>query len=318
MEGVRVAEPSGRVVRYASTQGYRPRRPPQTVEDRDACALYASVEKDATPAHLPIELALAAVEKMMHRAGNVDGEGDGCGVLIDIPRKIWAEEVRAGGHASHLALDPGFAVAHIFIPRKADIGAVQATARETMSRLGLRVLAEREDAVDPTALGPSAREEEPVFWQVGGLIEDEWMCFELLVQLEESHELQVASLSTSTCVYKVMGTPMVLGAYFPDLHDGRAETAAVLGHNRYSTNTWPSFTRVQPFSILGHNGEINTIAKLRQEALMLEVPLPDSGSDSQDLNRTVEALVHRGGLSLVEALELVLPPIVDEIRGVPG
>src|SRR2546423_13916143 len=186
-----------------------------------------------------------------------------------------------------------------------------------MTRFGLRVLAEREDAVDPTALGPSAREEEPVFWQVGGLIDDERMSFELTVQLEESHELQVASLSTSTCVYKVMGTPMVLGAYFPDLHDGRAETAAVLGHNRYSTNTWPSFRRVQPFSILGHNGEINTIAKLRQESSMLDVPLHDDGSDSQDLNRTVEALVNRAGLSLVETLELVLPPIVNEIRGMP-
>src|SRR5436305_9361045 len=114
-----------------------------------------------------------------------------------------------------------------------------------------------------------------------------------------------------------MGTPAVLGAYFPDLRDSRAETAAIFGHNRYSTNTWPSFTRVQPFSILGHNGEINTIAKLRQEALMLDVPLHEDGSDSQDLNRTIEALLHRCGLSLVEALELTLPPIVNEIRGMP-
>src|SRR2546421_12402483 len=152
MEGVRVAEPSGRVVRYASTQGYRPRRPPQTVEDRDACALYASVEKDATPAHLPITTALTALQKMLHRAGNVDGEGDGCGVLIDIPRKIWAEEIRTGGHASHLSLDENFAVAHVFIPRKAEVSEVQAVARDTMTRFGFRVLAEREDAVDPTAL----------------------------------------------------------------------------------------------------------------------------------------------------------------------
>jgi glutamate synthase (NADPH) large chain len=91
----------------------------------------------------------------------------------------------------------------------------------------------------------------------------------------------------------------------------------VIGHNRYSTNTWPSFKRVQPFSLLGHNGEINTIAKLRQEARMLNVPIHPDGSDSQDLNRTVESLVHRGSLSLVEALELVLPPIVNEIKQLP-
>ena len=112
--------------RFSPTQAYRPRRPPETVEDRDACALYAAVQKDAAPAHEAIDRALAALEKMLHRAGNVDGEGDGCGVLIDIPRKIWAEEIRAGGHASHLALDPSFAVAHVFIPRKSDIAAVQA------------------------------------------------------------------------------------------------------------------------------------------------------------------------------------------------
>ncbi len=85
-----MAEPSSRAVRYVSTQGYRPRRAPQTVEDRDACALYASVEKDATARHEPIPTALVALESMLHRAGNVDGEGDGCGVLLDIPRKIWA------------------------------------------------------------------------------------------------------------------------------------------------------------------------------------------------------------------------------------
>ena len=99
--------------RYSPTQAYRPRRAPSTVEDRDACALYAAVSKQAQPTHEAIETALVALEKMLHRAGNVDGEGDGCGVLIDIPREIWAEAVREGGHASKLALDEHFAVAHI-------------------------------------------------------------------------------------------------------------------------------------------------------------------------------------------------------------
>src|SRR5262245_39465663 len=179
---------------YDPTRAYRPRRPPSTVEDRDACALYARISKDARPTHQAIETALVALGKMLHRAGNVDGEGDGCGVTLDIPREIWAEEVRAGGHASHLALDPKFAVAHVFIPRTA--AAVKGPARELMSRLGLRVLAEREDVVDSSALGARAREEEPLFWQVGGLIEDPSRCFELVVQLEESLDVHVASCST--------------------------------------------------------------------------------------------------------------------------
>jgi len=304
--------------RYSSTAAYRPKVPPKTVEDRDACALYAFVQKDATPAHEPIEHALVSLQKMLHRAGNVDGEGDGCGVLIDIPRKIWAEEVRSGGHASHLVLDPLFAVGHIFIPRKGgDPSGAQARAREIMGRAGLRVLAERANVVDSSALAPNAREEEPIFWQVGGHISDPRHCFELVVKLEQELDIHVASFSTQSCVYKVMGAPAVLGKYYPDLQDGRAETAAVLGHNRYSTNTWPTFKRVQPFGVLGHNGEINTIARLRQEAQMIDVPIQPDSSDSQDLSRTVEALINRSGLSLVEAMELVLPPIVNEIKGIP-
>ena len=106
---------------------------------------------------------------MLHRAGNVDGEGDGCGVMIDIPRAIWQEEVRQGGHAPKLALDPTFAVAHVFVSRKDDFEPGQARrARRSSTAAASGVLAEREDQVDSSALGPTAREEEPHFWQVGG------------------------------------------------------------------------------------------------------------------------------------------------------
>src|SRR3954451_12906410 len=86
------------VERYSPERAYKPLVSPPSVEDKDACAIYASVRKDATPSHEPIELAIPAMQKMLHRAGNVDGEGDGCGLLVDIPRRIWAEEVRSGGH----------------------------------------------------------------------------------------------------------------------------------------------------------------------------------------------------------------------------
>jgi len=305
--------------RFSASQAYRPLRPPETVEDKDACGIYASVNKGARPTHEAVSTALVALEMMLHRAGNVDGEGDGCGVLVDIPRRIWAEEVRAGGHASKLALDDRFVVLHVLIPRTGGrLAEVQEAARELMSKVGLRVLAERRDVVDSSALGPTAREEEPVFWQLGGLIEDSSLCFELLLRLEERFDLHVASCSTSSAVYKVLGAPAVLGGYYPDLRDPRTETVSVLGHNRYSTNTWPSFKRVQPFGVLGHNGEINTISRLRQEARMLGVPIHADGSDSQDLSRTVEALIYRQGLTLVEALELALPPIVNEIKGMPS
>jgi glutamate synthase (NADPH/NADH) large chain len=309
------------VERYSPERPYRPRVSPPSVEDKDACAIYASVRKDATPSHEPIELAIPAMQKMLHRAGNVDGEGDGCGLLLDIPRKIWAEEVRSGGHDPSLTLDDAFAVAHVFIERKQDPDRVMHDARELLAEGGFRILAERTGVVSSPALGPTAREEEPVFWQIAGLVPDakrrDPVAFELMIELEKRLEVHVPSFSATTCVYKVMGTPNVLAEYYPDLRDPRFETVGCFGHNRYSTNTWPSFKRVQPFSALGHNGEINTIEQLRQEARMLAVPITPGSSDSQDLNRTIDTLVSREGLSLAEAMEMVVPPIVHEVRRLP-
>jgi glutamate synthase (NADPH) large chain len=309
------------VMRYSPELPYKPLVSPPSVEDKDACAIYASVRKDATPSHAPIELAIPALQKMLHRAGNVDGEGDGCGLLLDLPRKIWAEEVRAGGHDPSLTLDDAFAVAHIFVERSQDRDKIQHDARELLNQGGFRVLAERIGVVDSPALGPTAREEEPHFWQIAGLVPDaarrDRILFDLLIDLEQQLDVHVPSFSASTCVYKVMGAPKVLGAYYPDLRDERFETIGCFGHNRYSTNTWPSFKRVQPFSALGHNGEINTIEQLRQEARMLGVPIQPGSSDSQDLNRTIDTLVSREGLSLAEAMEMVVPPIVEEIRALP-
>ena len=115
-------------------------------------------------------LALESLQKMLHRAGNVDGEGDGCGLLVDIPTKIWAEEVRQGGHSPSLALDDAFAVAHVFVERSADLDKVRHDAREILGEAGFRMLAERVGAVESAALGPTAREEEPHFWQFAGLV----------------------------------------------------------------------------------------------------------------------------------------------------
>jgi glutamate synthase (NADPH/NADH) large chain len=310
------------VKRYSPELPYKPLVSPPSVEDKDACAIYASVRKDATPSHEPIELAVPALQKMLHRAGNVDGEGDGCGLMLDLPRKIWAEEVRSGGHDPSLTLDDHFAVAHIFIERSQDREKIQHDARELLAEGGFRVLAERIGVVNSPALGPTAREEEPHFWQIAGLVPDagrrDPILFELMIELEKRLDVHVPSFSASTCVYKVMGAPNVLGEYYPDLRDERFETIGCFGHNRYSTNTWPSFKRVQPFSALGHNGEINTIEQLRQEARMLAVPIQPNSSDSQDLNRTIDTLVSREGLSLAEAMEMVVPPIVEEIRHMPA
>ena len=114
-----------------------------------------------------------------------------------------------------------------------------------------------------------------------------------------------------------MGAGDILPKYYHDLANPLIASTMTLGHNRYSTNTLSSFFRVQPFSVLGHNGEINTIAKLRDEAKMMGVPLVKNGSDSQDLSRTIETFICREGYSLFEAIDLLFPPIINEIKAYP-
>ncbi|MDG2642973.1 glutamate synthase central domain-containing protein, partial [Vibrio parahaemolyticus] len=133
-------------------------------------------------------------------------------------------------------------------------------------------------------------------------------------KIEENEAIHVASLSRDHVVYKVLGAGDTLVAYYNDLQHPLIASTMTLGHNRYSTNTLSNFFRVQPFSILGHNGEINTIAKLRDQAEMIHVPLTAGGRDSQDLNRTLETLLVQYGYSLFEAMDILFPPIINEIK----
>ncbi|MNI04461.1 Glutamate synthase [NADPH] large chain [compost metagenome] len=138
--------------------------------------------------------------------------------------------------------------------------------------------------------------------------------YELHIDIEARYHVHVATLSNVTAAYKVMGAASILPKYFNDTRDPLFAAQVTIGHNRYSTNTLSSFFRVQPFSLLGHNGEINTVKKMRIEADMIGIPLVDGGSDSQDMNRTIETFIHRFGLSLFEAMELVFPPIINEMK----
>ena len=124
----------------------------------------------------------------------------------------------------------------------------------------------------------------------------------------------MVSLSRHTVVYKLRGVGSQLPAYFADLADHRFATSVAFGHNRYATNTSTSFTRVQPFAVFAHNGEINTISRLREEARALGLPLSRDGSDSQDVDAVIRGLVIRHRLTPIEAIELLFPPIVNEMK----
>ncbi len=86
------------------------------------------------------------------------------------------------------------------------------------------------------------------------------------MQFERDIDCHVASFSANDAVYKVQGQPEVIPRFYPEFAEDDFAASRIIAHNRYSTNTYPTFSRVQPFSLLGHNGEINTIAQLREQA----------------------------------------------------
>ncbi len=139
-----------------------------------------------------------------------------------------------------------------------------------------------------------------------------------MVQIERELDCHVASFSANDVVYKVQGQPEVIPRFYPEMAEPEFTSSRIIAHNRYSTNTYPTFSRVQPFSILGHNGEINTIAQLREQSEQLGLPTTRGGSDSQDLNRLLEGLIFEKGLSLLEAVEFALPPILGEVHRLPA
>jgi glutamate synthase (NADPH/NADH) large chain len=291
------------------------------LDERDACALVASVRKNGEATHGNLKRALAALSIMGHRCGEVNGEGDGCGVMTDIPRLLWAQSLEQDGKPGWLAEDRRFFVGHLMIPRtESDPAALQAGVMEMFKASGIDLLLDRPMQIRPQALGKMARGQAPRLWQLCGLVRHgpvenvERSLFDLALEIERSTNASVASLSSYTAVYKVRGSIETLYQYFPELRNPDFTTAITIGHARYSTNTATSFERVQPFSLLGHNGEINTIARLREQAQMLGVELVSGASDSQDVDRFLAALIHHYRLSLMEAMELVFPPILSEVE----
>jgi glutamate synthase (NADPH) large chain len=287
--------------------------------ERDACAIICFISKNGLPSHGNLQRTVQALIKMGHRAGEIDGEGDGCGILTDIPRLIWAEILAGAGRNPDLAMSPGFVVGHLMIDRN-DLARhpdLQKNILQRVHEAGLELLVERPAPVRSEVLAARAREGEPLVWQLAlhnPLPKDaDNRLFMLQVALEEEFSVQVASLSADVAVYKAHGAPEILTRYYPELKRRDFVSGVTIGHSRYSTNTLPTVLRAQPFSLLGHNGEINTIARLREEARMLGITLTQGGSDSQDLNRTLEGLICRYGLTLFEAMEMVFPPVFSSM-----
>ena len=287
--------------------------------EHDACALVSVARKDARPTREVLDLVLHGMACLAHRSGTVDGEGDGAGVLTDIPRALWTSLLEHAGMDGDATQLERFAVGHFFYEDPSEARTILAV----LARRGIETLLARDDTTDEAALGPRGRTEAPRFLQVAllaprGAALGSRALYEAGVEIERTTPATVISLSRHSAVYKLRGAGHQLVSYFADLGDPRFATSVAFGHNRYATNTTTSFTRVQPFAVFAHNGEINTISRLREESRALGLVLSRDGSDSQDVDAVIRGLVIRHGLTAVEAIELLFPPIVNEMKRMSG
>jgi glutamate synthase (NADPH) large chain len=305
-------------------------------DERDSCGVGLVVAIDGKPRREVVTMALAALKCLWHRgAVDADGKtGDGAGILIDAPQAFFREIVVRTGHA--ISPGPVF-VGQIFLPRT-DFAA-QERARTIIEteilRAGFELYGWRQVPVDIAAIGEKANATRPEIEQV--LFHDPAGRDERTVDKDlfivrrriESRalaanimELYICSLSAQTLIYKGMFLAEQIDAFYPDLKDARFESCVAIYHQRYSTNTFPQWRLAQPFRMLAHNGEINTLKgnmnwmksheiRMASEAFAkagddVKPIIQPGGSDSAALDNVFEVLV-RAGRSAPMAKALLIP-----------
>ena len=313
------------MTRHDPTRAYRPRRAPTTVEDHDACALYASAApRTRAPPTTPSSAALVALEKMLHRAGNVDGEGDGCGLM----RRHPARAVGGGGPLRRPRPEPRARSAlrrraRVRPARRGRRGRAQgARARDDEPDRAARARRARRPRSTSTALGPQAREEEPLFWQVGGLVRATARdrCFRAGGRARGRRWTSTwRRARADSVVYKVIGSPRrCCSGYFQDLarpaREDRRRCSATTATRRTPGRRSCACSRSACSATTARSTRSR---RLRAEARMLGVPIRDDSSDSQDLEPHGRDADPPRRPVAAEAMELAVPPIVNEISGIP-
>ncbi len=321
--------------------------------EHDACGVGLIANINNIKSHKIIEDGLLILKNLEHRGavGADPKAGDGAGILIQIPHVFFSEE------ATRLGFDlPGpqhYGVAQLFMPRepvyRQDIERIW---WETSREEGLKVLGWRDVPVDQAVLGYSVKGTEPVHRQLflgrGPTIRDEahferklFVCRKVVsnrvleVLGAKAKTYYPVSVSARTIVYKGLVLGKDLGAYYRDLENPRLESALALAHQRFSTNTFPSWPLAHPYRFICHNGEINTVrgnynwmaarqANMTSEVLGSDLaklwPISYEGqSDTACFDNALEFL-RMGGYSLPHAMMMLIPeawagnPLMDEDR----
>ncbi len=298
--------------------------------ERDSCGFGLIAQMDGKASHAIVATAIGSLARLTHRgAVAADGKsGDGCGLLVQMPQEFF----RAVAAEQGLHLPERFAVGQFFLPRdRHRAEAIRHTLALVAKDLGLPVLGWRVVPTEAQVLGAEALKTLPAVEQVflgevEGLDADayERLLYRLRRQVEKrsaaDRDFFAVTCSSRVVGYKGLVLPEHLPDFYPDLRDDRFRSALVTYHQRFSTNTWPEWRLCQPFRILAHNGELNTIqgnrnwakaraALLQSELLPMEEVLPavGGGSDSFSLDNMLELLV-QGGMDFFKALRLLIPP----------
>src|SRR5437016_311877 len=308
----------------------RGRHPNWSHPYHDACGTGFVTCLGGAPSYEIIQISLTALERLTHRGGvDADGaSGDGAGLLTSLPQKFFRERTRELA----IGLPEHFGVGCAFLPGSAT--AEFRAAIEIAADTGrLRVLGWRRVPVNVNALGRKALETMPEIWQFFVAASDasqEGEGFErrLMLLRKRAESLMpprcyLSSLSSQTIVYKGLLTPWQFPQFYEDLRDPSFAVAFAVFHQRYSTNTQPSWHLAQPFRYVAHNGEINTIvsnrrwlrAKERQIRNDLAVStwfhaLEANVSDSASFDNGFEVKLLQG-FSPEEAMLALAPPAFE-------
>jgi len=321
--------------------------------DKDSCGVGFIADIKGHKSHQIIKDGLAILLNLEHR-GAVGADprmGDGAGILVQIPHKFFVKKAAELGFK--LPAPGEYAVGYLFMPRDNEWRQIiRDIYREVIGREGLKLLGWREVPTNNSSLGESVKPTEPVHLQVfigqGKKKYSEADFERRLYVLRKSisnaiyrrRERRLAgyypvSISCRTVIYKGMFLADQLGNYYPDLHDPDFESALALVHQRFSTNTFPTWSLAHPYRYIAHNGEINTLRGNTNwmAARQASVSSPLFGSDINKLwpisyegqsdtacfDNALEFLV-QGGYSLAHAMMMMIPeawagnPLMDEDR----
>ncbi len=321
--------------------------------DKDSCGVGFIANIKGQKSHQIVSDALRILCNLEHR-GAVGADprmGDGAGILVQMPHAFFARKAKELGFK--LPRQGEYGVGHLFLPRdKAWRDTIRKIYEDMAQREGLKVIGWRDVPTDNSTLGESVIPTEPVHMQVfigqtrPSVDEDHFerrlyilrKAISNAVYQQRERRLSgyyPVAISCRTAIYKGMFLADQLGAYYPDLHEKDFESALALVHQRFSTNTFPTWSLAHPYRYIAHNGEINTLRgnvnwmAARQASVSSELygnditklwPISYEGqSDTACFDNALEFLV-QGGYSLAHAMMMMIPeawagnPLMDEER----